>query len=459
MTHRMPLSYAMISFASPRAHSFILRGLTNAVTIENMKYEDFNIPKSERKILGDISDTLILAVSYAHKSENAVDGLLKANRTQIAQLKDVLEAIRRDPPTGTKYVRLWCDQVLSKRLQSTTTRPSWILYGLIPYAIYPVISLYSGDDTDSLSMWSACEQILSDGGNGCLFSTKYDHRERPPEFCKQLYAGNPELDVVKSVGDGLSMNENLCRLSGIIHSGLLDETVTYHISDAQQLIRLAYYMTRTAKNVSLFHAAECQPCLNSMCRDDSGFHAAVARAADVYDVEGESSGNSHNICKRLNRTRISYAYPKVRARRGYVDWHGVREFLPGAGLLAKSIAPDFFHLYKQNTSYVRVEENGSLSDTNGLVVLNIVAKAGFMLYIVLFISGYRLFSDSPRLDYSARLNFLNIEKFNETFLYGKLNGNVSTFFRHPVLDQVLQKLKFADEVDSIRWGIPDRSST
>ncbi|KAI0563119.1 hypothetical protein FGB62_46g00 [Gracilaria domingensis] len=297
--------------------------------------------------------TLTLAVFYAHKGPQS-QGLLKANEFQIAQLEDLLSAIRENPPSNTKYVRLWTDGVNSAHLATSETkeRSKWIFHGLLPYAVFPVAWLSSGEEKDEISMWSTCEQILADGALGCLFSISQSSSACYPLIGKEFYCNRLPATAVKTVGNGLSINQNLAKLAAAIHSGVLDDTVTYHIADAQNFIRLSYYMTRKA-DVSMAHAVNCEECLHATFREHQGFLTALHECCDLYRTDTDE-----DLQLRLNKTWISYPYPKVRARRGYVDWHGIREFAPGAGRFAKLMLPVFAETFKENLHIVAISHNG-----------------------------------------------------------------------------------------------------
>lgn len=304
-------------------------------------------------------------------------------------------------------------------------------------------------------MWSNCEQLLADGGAGCLFALRKGID--PPRFCKDGYCGpikDPDRKALKSIGDGLSVNRNLKRMCATIHSGIFDEMVTYHIADAQLLIKIAYYMMRTTRDVSLVHAVNCNPCLNATFREYQGFYRALHATADRVN-----HGADKNLGLRLNKTRWRLPYPKVRARRGYCDWHGVREVVPGAGRLARLLdllPAQRFAVAKfreQHTFVGMVSENDVESDRTCLAIAAFPSGEATS-YIALLVSGEALFSTSARIEYSVRLNIWDLERLHASVQSFQVSGRASDYFKHPLYDAVLSslELKAMLKMTEVSWG-------
>ncbi|KAI0560625.1 hypothetical protein FGB62_107g123 [Gracilaria domingensis] len=460
-------------FALNEANKSIAEGFSNTIPIEEAYYSNFRMPDgTECNVFGSKScstsdalhldhiheswATLTLAVSYSHTVEHS-GTLLKANQFQISQLEDILSAIRENPPLGTKYVRIWTDGAHSKTMAASKgkDRPKWIFHGLLPYAVFPVAWLSSGDETDKASMWCSCEQLLGDRALGCLFSLKGG---RIPPFGKLIYCGSniDRTKVVKTVGDSLSINRNLTKLAAAIHFGVLDESVTYHIADAQELIRLAYYMTRNGLS-SMVHAVNCRECLHATSRESLGFMTAINACCDLYD---ESAENVLQLC--LGPTRISYPYPIVRARKGYIDWHGFRELVPGAGRFVKVTPPIVLEKYTGHMRIVSVYRNNLPSTAYALLVAAYPCSDGSTRYFVLLIHVQNLFSVNCRVFYSVRLNIKDLAKLHHGVKHEALSGEVSELLRHPELDQLLSQFEFrifhrTSEVSWGRWGLSRRT--
>eukprot|EP00178_Gracilaria_changii_P006974 TRINITY_DN22449_c0_g1_i1.p1 TRINITY_DN22449_c0_g1~~TRINITY_DN22449_c0_g1_i1.p1 ORF type:complete len:228 (-),score=30.99 TRINITY_DN22449_c0_g1_i1:749-1432(-) len=209
MTAMCTQSYCYATISLREGTRAIAQGFSNAVPIGEAYYSNFHMPddnetnlfdsgpsntsdteseQSNHQSIDDQFATLTLAVSYAHKVKQS-DHLLKADQFQINQLEQLLSAIRENPPGYTRFVRLWTDVALSRRMAmiEPKDRPKWILYGLLPYTVFPVAWLRSGDETDKASMWSSCEQILADGGLGCLFLGMPGLEPEVPPLAKQKY--------------------------------------------------------------------------------------------------------------------------------------------------------------------------------------------------------------------------------------------------------------------------------
>lgn len=466
MTSMSVLYYFMASYALSEAIGAVGEGLTNSVPIESAFYDNFHLPDdsdynifkeatagNEQADEGGVDTsmkTLTLAVSYAHKNFNT-EGLLKANQYQIAQLEAILCAIRKNPPANTEYIRLWTDNSHAKQLARSKKKEhsKWIFHGLLPYAVFPVIWLSSGDETDKISMWCICEQILADGALGCLFSIEQPHKPCFPLIGKQIYSNQLPAKAIKTVGDGLSINRSLSKLAAAIHSGVLDDTATYHIADAQELIRLSYYMTRFG-DVSMAHAVNCEKCLHATFREHHGFITALHECCDLYREDGDK-----HLQLRVNRTRTPFSYPRVRARRGYVDWHGVREFAPGAGRFAKFLPPVFVQKFKKNIHIVTVDHDGLPSSEYCVLVSAYPCSDGPIRYMVLLVHGRNLFSSDCSVLYSVRLNVKDLTALHGGVQERDLNGKVFEMFWHPQMDKVLVHLEFRGfaDVSSVTWGV------
>lgn len=349
---------SQVEQSSNSLKEYIGKGLSNAVLVANARYENFNIPDPVDQVKIDPKFIMTIAVCYVHKTEEA-NGLLKADDFQIAQLETILTAVRKNAPKWARYVRVWTDQALEFNLReggsSSNPRPKWILHGLLPFAVFTTAVLFSGDHNDEMSTWPLCEQILAEGGCGCLFLSNL--RPKGPVFCKEIdsstdfecvseveYTGK-SISVLKTVGDGLSVRANLRRLSSVIHAGVLDDTITYHIADAQVMLRLSYFITnaKSDEHLPFTHAFDCDACLNATYRENAGYFFALKICSDNH-MPREAWGLQRIRCQ----VRFSFPYPKVRSRRGYETGHGVREFLPGAGRFAKGTFSDMTRDFRKN---------------------------------------------------------------------------------------------------------------
>eukprot|EP00178_Gracilaria_changii_P010534 TRINITY_DN30637_c0_g1_i1.p1 TRINITY_DN30637_c0_g1~~TRINITY_DN30637_c0_g1_i1.p1 ORF type:complete len:680 (+),score=91.42 TRINITY_DN30637_c0_g1_i1:95-2134(+) len=464
MTSMSGLYFLMSSTALKEASHVIGEGFTNSVPVQKAYFtnfhepteEDYNIFENHQSNPSTTEDvhrsmkTLTLAVSYSHQNKKS-NSLLRANEFQIAQLEDILAAIRDKPPTNTEFVRLWTDGAHRKKMLSTEAkdRPKWILHGLLPYAVFPVALLHSQNEAERASLWTSCEQILADGGLGCLFSHYSSPEIRFPRFGKLQYSRVMPCNTIKTVGDGLSVNKNLTKFAAAIHSGVLDETITYHIADAQELIRLAYYMTRKG-NVNVAHGVNCEECLHATFRENIGFVSAFHACADLYNENWDKE-----LSLRLNKTQVSYPYPLVRARKGYVDWHGIRELVPGAGKFAKLMIPYFASKCKKNMHIVSLYHIDTPDLHFGLVVSAYPYDEGPVMYIVLLVHGRNLFGSTCKVLFSVRLNVIDLKKLHDGVQRKELNGRVNELFRHPEMDQLLSQMEFRTflNVSQVRWGV------
>lgn len=323
-------------------------------------------------------------------------------------------------------------------------RPKWILHGLIPYAVFPVAWLSSGEDTEKASLWCNCEQILANGGLGCL-SARTGHF---PRFENRKYSRIMPGNAIKTVGHGLSLNSNLEKLAAAIHSGALDDSVTYHIKDAQELIRLAYYMTRPGP-VNMAHAVNCEECLHATFREHMGFVSALASCSDEYD-----ESDDEDLRLRLNNTEVSYPFPFIRARRGYIDWHGVRELAPGAGRFAKLNMTFFWEAVKKDMHIVTLQYKKEPNINYCLLVSARKISNGAVRYIVLLVHGHSLFSENCKVFYSVKLNIIDLKVLHDGVCRKALHGMVSDHFCHPDMDIMLKEFQLQRffDISSVHWG-------
>lgn len=411
---------------------YVKLGLSNAISISNLSYDQFSLDNLEES--PELHDgTLVLAISYSHFP--SVVGVLKAVDFQIAQLETIFEALRAAPPPSITHVRLWTDQVLSRRLRASPNRPKWILYGLLPYAVFPVVNLFSHNHNHLSSMWSACEQLLADGGCGAFF---INLPNASPFLCKTGYVGPDEFVVhnaLKTAGDGLSPASNLARLSTYILAGLLDETLAYHLEDAQILVKLAYFLSGPAyRHGDVLHVVSCPRCLHDTQRLNTGYLAALRTSMDVY-AETE---DSINVYYRVNRTMRILNYPTVRARRGFVAWHGMREFLPTAGMLARQALTtlDWPHS-RRVVIALSMDDELEITQCRAVVILVVQDGQGRVGYIALWITGRRLLSEGTIVESSTRLNVIELSRMHAWFFKNEgVRGSANMMFSHPMFDEI-----------------------
>lgn len=479
------LGVVMLAPGVADALPYIEMGLSNPVPVDGLTVSAFRAPGPDESEDCGVEDfdwlsCINIAVSYTHDTGGTPGGspILKASREQLAQLEDILLSLREHTPYGVKFVRLWTDQILSEKLKQAkdhnggsgkdgilpTNKISWVVYGLIPYVIYTVACLQSNRSTDSVSMWSACEQILGDAGAGILISTKALFEIGFPAVCKDRMTchDNSRTSEAKSfliVGDRLSVPRSFQRLAFAIHAGLLDDMVTFHIADAQALIRFSYYITRTTE-VHLFHGLNCETCLTRTGREAFGFHFAVHNVGDWFDQE-----TSADLRLRLNRCRASYPFPKARARRGFVSWHGYREFAPGAGRVARFAEEPMSSNFRKHSYAIRVQDKNENGDSGqwcvALAAVPFVKETWITNYIVLLVHGRDLYNRCQNLvEWSVRLNFNDIEKFHSMFQKSReelFNSRLSDWFHHPEFDEILKGLEVCKEeslrlLSELGWG-------
>lgn len=475
------MSVLMLAPGIGDAIPYIEMGLSNPVPLDQVTISAFRVPRYEEKEDCGVENfdsfsCLNIVVSYTHQIDEArrETSILKASEGQWNQLEEILRGIREQAPDDVKFVRLWTDQILSARIRSkknmagkegTEVTPpknqiSWVVYGLLPYVIYTVASLQSDKLSDSVSMWSACEQILGDAGAGILISVPAVLQIGRPKLCKDaLYGPSRSSSTLFVAGDRLSVSRCFERLAFAIHSGLLDDMVTFHISDAQALIRFSYYITRITDS-NIFHGLNCESCLTVTRREHLEFHWALHNASDRIDENVEP-----DLRRRLTRYRASYAYPKARARQGFISWHGYREFVPGAGRVARFAEEPMSTQFRKHCYYARFQPNAGNEDSNQLCL--VVAAVPFVKeswitnYIALLVRGQNLYnSRESKVEWSVRLNFIDLEKFHVTFKDHRdslLGNKLTDLFRHPDLDAILEHLQISKTqpfhlLSSLRWG-------
>lgn len=184
----------------------------------------------ERNYESVVADSVVFAVSYVH--HDTPIGKFKFSELQWADLKVFLVQLSH---SGVKKVRLWYDQCL--RLRDLSQR-SWAPIGILPYAIWPVISLgakrfCSADRTIATQerFWPFFEELAALWGIG-LFVTR-ELRSAQGEMLYSLRSFSYNIRAELEPNEALAMV-----LLNVFH-GATDGLKTTCIGDVDELKDMA----------------------------------------------------------------------------------------------------------------------------------------------------------------------------------------------------------------------------
>lgn len=192
-----------------------------------------------------LENTAFFAVSYKHASPSTFH---RKGRHLISKMDPVDEQLLIESllEFGKKnkihHVILWCDQVISTRLDKPENENivKWYLSGLIPYAVLPVLklSLHIPEEELENRIWIRAERSLGRMGMGTVYMSK-------PGFSVRL-------------GNCGAVNEVLTNLIVLILNGYWPKDIGYWKNDYEEMKQWALYSAcRSATNMkSLFESVQ-----------------------------------------------------------------------------------------------------------------------------------------------------------------------------------------------------------
>ena len=139
-------------------------------------------------------------------------------------------------------------------------RTRWILYGLLPYAVMPVITFRGVPSDPRESLWMSVEQVLGSQGMGIM--SNYNSRFGAfAEWNKNVTTAPEAHGMFHIPGRGFSLNQNLRRFATFVGSGFVRTKKVTFVEDAVDMVKFASAILRQRYHEGFEHALLCEKCL------------------------------------------------------------------------------------------------------------------------------------------------------------------------------------------------------